>query len=218
MKIVLLSASPRKNNSQTFLLAREVLKGCNSKQMQTEIIHLANYTIKFCQACGRCHKKILDCPLDDDAAKILNLLLEADGIILASPNYLNQITASMKALMERGSTFIHCLRLEGKYIVGVVTSGSGRDKAVLNYIKDYALSCGAQYSGGISAQVPVTTEKRQEARKLGEKLWSDITRHRKYPSQLKAIEQHRQYFKGIIMRRKKEWQEEYEYWQEKGWL
>lgn len=124
--------------------------------MQTEIIHLANYTIKFCQACGRCHKKILNCALEDDALKILNLLLEADGIILASPNYLNQITASMKALMERGSNFIRCLRLEGKYIAGVVTSGSGRDKAMLKYIKDYAISCGAQYSGGISAQLPGT--------------------------------------------------------------
>ncbi|MCX7766000.1 MAG: flavodoxin family protein [Candidatus Sumerlaeia bacterium] len=218
MKVILLSASPRKENSQTFLLACEVLKGCNNKEAQTEIIHLADYTIKFCQACGCCHKKILDCPLQDDVLKILNKLLEADGIILASPNYLNQITASLKALMERASTFIHCLRLEGKYIAGVVSSGSGRDKAVLNYIKEYANSCGAQYSGGISAQAPVILKKKQEARQLGKKLRADIIERRKYPLQLKNIEQHKQYFKWVIKRRKKEWKEEYEYWQEKGWL
>ena len=89
MKILLISSSPRKEKSQSFLLAREVLRGCLNETQEGEAIH-------------------------------------------------NQITASLKALFDRSSHFIHCKRLLGKYVAGVVASGSGQDKDVLNYIRYYA--------------------------------------------------------------------------------
>ena len=149
---------------------------------------------------------------------ILEKMLEADGIILASPNYINQVTASMKALFDRASHFIHCKRLLGKYVAGVASSGSGQDKDVLDYIRYYAHTCGAQYSGGVSSTVPISNEKKQEALKLGESLSKDIKDKRLFPEQMKIIESGKEHFKRIMEMRKNLWIEEYQYWKDKGWL
>lgn len=219
MKILLISSSPRKEKSQTFLLAKEVLRGAASnKDVELETIHLCDLKIEFCCHCEACHKKILSCPIEDDVGMILKKMVEADGIILASPNYINQVTASMKALLERSSYFIHCKRLLGKYIVGVVSSGSGQDKDVLDYIRHYAHTCGAQYAGGVSSSAPVNKEKMEGAFKLGKKLVLDIKEKRKFDKQIKIIEEGKEHFKKVMQLRKDEWVEEYQYWQNKGWL
>ena len=218
MKILLISSSPRKEKSQTFYLAKQVLKGCGKKDVKQDIIHLCDLKIKFCRHCEACHKKILACPIKDDVRYCLEKVLDADGIILATPNYINHITGSMKALLDRSSHFIHCKRLLGKYIAGVVSSGSGQDEDVTNYIKYYAHTCGAQYSGGVSCGVPVNKETIQKAVLLGQKLYSDIKIKRKYTAQIRIIENGKKHFGNIILRRKNHWTEEYLYWQLKGWL
>lgn len=217
MKILLISASPRKENSQTYCLAQETLRGC-AKAVECEVIHLCSYKIEFCRHCEKCHEKILQCPIKDDVYLILEKMLDAQGIILASPNYINQVTASMKALFDRSSHFIHCKRFLGKYIAGIVSSGSGQDREVLDYISYYSHICGAQYLGGVSSRVPVSNEKKEEAFKLGKLLIADMKNKRVFPEQIRIIEAGREHFKEIINQRKKEWLEEYRYWKEKGWL
>ena len=133
-------------------------------------------------------------------------------------NYINQVTASMKALLDRSSHFIHCKRLLDKYIAGVVSSGSGQAKEVLDYIKYYGHTCGAQYSGGVSSAAQSIGEKTEEAIKLGRKFALDIQEKRNYPEQLELIESGKQHFRLIIEARKKEWVGEYRYWRDKGWL
>ena len=218
MKVILISASPRKEKSNTFILAKEVLRGCASESVDTAIIHLCDLNIGFCRHCEACHKKILNCSIADNVPGILNKMLEADGIILASPNYINQVTASMKALFDRSTHFIHCRRLLDKYVAAVVSSGSGHDEDVLGYIKYYSHTCGAQYSGGVSCGVPLSKEKMQEAYRLGAKFVSDIKEKKAYPEQIALIEGGKRRFGEIIKIRKNEWIQEYKYWQDKGWL
>lgn len=217
MKLLLISSSPRRQESNTFLLAKEVLRGCNASKI-LDVIHLCDLSIGFCRHCEECHKKILHCSIADSVPGILNKMLEADGIILASPNYINQVTASMKTLFDRASHLIHCKRLLGKYIVAVISSGSGQDEDVLDYIKYYAHTCGAQYSGGVSERVPVSKEKMEEAYRLGLRLAIDIKEKRAYLKQIVLIEEGKQHFKEVIKKRKNDWIEEYQYWQDKGWL
>lgn len=217
MKLLLISASPRMEKSQTFLLAKEVLNGCEDRET-AEIIHLFKYRIEFCHHCECCHRKILHCLLKDDVHKVLKMMLEADGIILATPNYINQVTGMMKTLFDRSSHFIHCLRLMGKYVAGVVSSGSGGDKDVLSYLKHYANTCGAYYVGGISARSPVSKETLSEALKLGRRLCDAIEKKKEFASQKKVIEGRKEHFRKLIQVRKDEWKEEYRYWVDKGWL
>ena len=217
MKILVICSSPRKKRSQTLLLAKEVLRGSGDQTAGSEVMHLCDLRIEFCRHCEKCHRKIMSCPIEDDVRMILKKMLEADGIILASPNYINQITASMKALFDRSSHFIHCKRLLGKYIAGVVSSGSGQDKDVLDYIRYYAHTCGAQYAGGVSSRAPISKEKMDEAFRLGNELALDIEEERELPNQIRIIEEGRMHFKKIIQLRKQDWIEEHQYWQEKGW-
>ena len=217
MHVLLISSSPRKERSQTFFLAKEVLKGF-SVAVKTEIIHLCDFKIKFCRHCESCHRKIMRCPINDDVGMILEKMLKAEGIIFASPNYINQITASMKTLWDRAAHFIHCRRLLGKYVIGVVSSGSGQDKTVLDYIQYYANTCGAQYAGGISSRVPINKEKKEEALNLGGKLMLDIQEKRVFPEQIKPIEEFKEHFKNVMQIRKDDWVEEYQYWLNKSWL
>jgi multimeric flavodoxin WrbA len=218
MQVLLISSSPHQEKSSTFLLAKEVLRSLDEKGISTEVLHLDNCRVFFCKHCEACHNKILKCPLKDDVSIILQKMLEADAILLASPNYINQVTALMKALFDRSAHFIHCKRLVGKYIGGVVTSGSGQNQEVLDYLKYYGVTCGAQYSGGVSAQRQFGQDKKDEAFELGKKIVSDLREKRLYADQLQEIEKGKQYFARVIKARKGDWQEEYEYWSQRGWL
>jgi multimeric flavodoxin WrbA len=217
MKVIVISASPRKKQSQTLLLAQELAKGLGNA-VKTEIIHLCDKKIGFCRSCELCHAKIMKCPIKDDVPAILKKMLAADGIVLASPNYINQVTGSLKALFDRSSHFIHCKRLEGKYVAGVVSSGGGWDRDVLEYIKHYSLMCGAQYAGGVSSQAPVPDAKKQEAAIAGKALRDAIKEKKLFPDQQKTLTAGKAFFLPIIISRKEPWKEEYRYWKDKGWL
>ncbi|MGD1049264.1 MAG: flavodoxin family protein [Candidatus Krumholzibacteriaceae bacterium] len=218
MNVLLISSSPHREESGTFLLAREVIRGLKEEGASCEEIHLHDRKMLFCKGCEACHKKILECPLKDDVTTILRKMLDADGIILASPNYINQVTGSMKVLLDRSSHFIHCKRLLGKYVAGVVTSGSGFADMVLEYIGYYGRICGGQYSGGVSAMRVFGQDKKDEAFQLGKRMAVDIRTKKSYPEQMKLIEDNKVHFARIIKMRKDDWREEYQYWVDKGWL
>jgi len=219
MKLLLISSSPREEKSNTFLLAKEVLRGASSDATATsETVHLCGLRINFCRHCECCHKRIMRCPIKDDVRPVLEKMLAADGIIIASPNYINQVTGYMKTLFDRSSHFIHCKRLAGKYVAGVVTSGSGDEGWVLNYIGYYANVCGAKFSGGVSSSARPGRENMSEAYKLGRALASDIKEKKNYSGQAKIIENGRKHFGKIMSARKEDWVEEYRYWLDRGWL
>jgi multimeric flavodoxin WrbA len=218
MKGLLISSSPHKEKSSTFLLAKEVLRGLEEDGFLGEVLHLDDLRVFFCKHCELCHRKILKCSLGDDVDMILQKILDADAIVLASPNYINQVTASMKALFDRSAHFIHCKRLLGKYMAGVVSSGSGQNKEVLDYLEFYSHVCGAQYSGGLSSLQRFGEDKKNEAFRLGRKIAADVKGKKLYSGQMQTIEEGKQHFAQIIKLRKNDWQEEYKYWLEQGWL
>ncbi|OGS65944.1 MAG: hypothetical protein A3J79_13025 [Elusimicrobia bacterium RIFOXYB2_FULL_62_6] len=219
MKILLISSSPKGEKSLTFALAAEALKGAAAAGADTETVHLSGRRIEFCRSCEACHRNDMRCVMIDDAGPVLEKMLEADGLVLASPNYINQVTASMKALFDRTSNFIHCKRLLGKYAAGAVSSGSGRAAETLDYIAYYSSAAGAQYSGGVSCDGRgPDAAKKAEAFKLGEKLVSDIKNKTVFAGQAEAIEKGRKFFSAVIKMRKNDWDAEYKYYAEKGWL
>jgi multimeric flavodoxin WrbA len=218
MKVLLISSSPRREKSSSYLLAREVVRGLEKEGVSCEEIHLRDRNIHFCESCEACHEKILACPVEDDVHTIVRAMLDADGIVLASPNYMNHITGSLKVVLDRTSHFIHCKRLLGKYLAGVVTSGSGFADMVLEYMAYYGHICGALYSGGVSAIRTHGEDKKEEAFRLGKRMAEDMRTKKPYPEQMKLIEESKEHFARVIKLRKNDWVEEYRYWVEQGWL
>jgi multimeric flavodoxin WrbA len=218
MKVLLISSSPHREQSSTYLLATEVMRGLQGEGASCEEMHLSDYDVRFCKSCETCHKKMLQCVIEDDVPMILRKMLDADGIVLATPNYINNVTGSLKTLLDRSSHFIHCKRLLGKYVAAAVTSGSGHAEMVPEYIGFYGRTCGAQYSGGVSAIHSFDQEKKDEAFRLGKKMAADMRTKKSYPEQIEMIEESKKHFARVMKLRKDDWVEEYRYWVEHGWL
>ena len=100
MKAIGIVGSPRKNGN-TEILTEHTLKAIAEEGLDTELIRLAEFDIRPCNACMACTDEEEWCPIDDDLFPIYTKLKEADAIILASPVYYSSVTALLKAFMER---------------------------------------------------------------------------------------------------------------------
>ena len=217
MKVLAICGSPRGKKSQTKILTEKVLEGATTAGATVEFVDLGKIHIGFCQACEKCHQGP-DCILNDDVWGILAKVLEADGLVLASPVYLNQVTAQMKALLDRTSHFVHCLRLMGKYTAAVTTSGGGGGVDTHVWLRKYSATVGAQFVGGVDARVPLKDSDFAQALDLGKELVAAIQEERTYSDQLQIIDAQKRRFGQLIALRKTQWPYEYEYWHRKGWL
>ena len=102
MKVIAFNGSARKDGN-TAVLLNGVLEELNKAGIQTELFQLAGKTIHGCKACHQCFKnQNKRCSVDDDVLnECIEKMVEADGIILGSPVYFADVTAEIKALMDR---------------------------------------------------------------------------------------------------------------------
>ena len=99
VKIIGIVGSPRRGGN-TELLVIEALKSAEKEGVETELILLAGKDIKPCDGCRIC-RDTGECHITDDLRPIFQKMLEADGIILASPVYVGSATSQIKALVDR---------------------------------------------------------------------------------------------------------------------
>ncbi len=102
MKVVAFNGSPRKDGN-TATLIRHVLDELEREGTETETVHIGGKSIHGCTACGKCFEnKDKKCVIDKDIVNdCIEKMLEADGIILASPTYFADLTPELKALIDR---------------------------------------------------------------------------------------------------------------------
>ena len=102
MKVLAINGSARKDGN-TAMLVRHVFGELESEGIATELVQLAGETLRGCTACYRCsERKDQRCAVTGDCLnEVLEKMIAADGIILASPTYFSDVTAEMKALIDR---------------------------------------------------------------------------------------------------------------------
>lgn len=102
MKVVAVNASPRLNGN-TSIAIKKVFAVLEKEGIETELLQIGPRPIRGCVACMGCFKaKNGLCVFTDDPVnEFLPKLRQADGIILGSPTYFADLTAGMKAFMER---------------------------------------------------------------------------------------------------------------------
>ncbi|CAG0948370.1 MAG: flavodoxin family protein [Candidatus Methanoperedens sp.] len=102
MKVVAINGSARKQGN-TAILITHVFNELEKAGIETELIELAGEKIQGCTACYKCFdKKDRHCTIKNDIVnECIDKMVEANGIILGSPIYFADITAKMKALIER---------------------------------------------------------------------------------------------------------------------
>ena len=102
-RIIVVNAGPRKGwNTDTLLT--EAARGAAEARADVErfdLFKLERYT--GCISCFGCKKEKNKghCICRDGLSPVLDAIREADGLIIGSPNYLGQLTASFRALYER---------------------------------------------------------------------------------------------------------------------
>ncbi|HPI20611.1 MAG TPA: flavodoxin family protein [Candidatus Kapabacteria bacterium] len=102
MKIVAINGSPKGIASSTSVMLGAILKGAEASCAEIFNIYLSEQNINFCKGCHSCWFVTPGkCIQKDDMENLLNQLQTADVIILGSPVYFNNISATLKVFIDR---------------------------------------------------------------------------------------------------------------------
>lgn len=139
MKVVAFNGSSRKGGNTSMLL-KMVLEEINAEGINTELFELSGKKIQGCIACYKCFQnKNKRCAVDNDVVnECIEKMLSADGILLGSPTYFSDVSASMKALIERAGMVARAnddmfQRKVGASVVAVRRAGATHVFSSMNY-------------------------------------------------------------------------------------
>jgi multimeric flavodoxin WrbA len=110
IKIIGISGSQVKEGNVSALLEAGLSQSENLKDVSSEVIHLAEKKIGPCLHCNWCITKQAPdrpCVQEDDMSPIYPKLLEADGILIASPAHFGRLSGLTADWMDRTRAFIH---------------------------------------------------------------------------------------------------------------
>jgi multimeric flavodoxin WrbA len=102
MKVLAINGSPRKNGN-TALLIETVFTPLQEAGIGTEVVNLGGNAVRGCLACGKCFEnKDKQCVIQTDMInRVIEKMIEADGIKIGSPTYFANVTTEIKALIDR---------------------------------------------------------------------------------------------------------------------
>jgi multimeric flavodoxin WrbA len=102
LKALAINGSPRRGGN-TEILLKKVLEPLAGAGWQTDFIQLGGNPIRGCRACYQCFKtKNSRCGQKDELFdECMAKMIQADAIILGSPTYFSDVSAEMKALLDR---------------------------------------------------------------------------------------------------------------------
>ena len=142
MKVIGILGSPVKRGTNSLL--QNALETLAAEGVETELLHITDYDLQFCQGCNTCLREGR-CVLEDDLTKIGDKLIEADGIIMASPSYFGSPTAQLKNLMDRSRYLkMQDHKLKDK-LLGVISSSGlnqGGGQSTIEDINRFGLTHG----------------------------------------------------------------------------
>ena len=125
-KVLVLSGSPRKGgNSDT--LCEQFIKGAIESGHAAEKIYVGDYKIGFCKACYACKKNGV-CAQKDDMSVILDKMVEADVIVMATPVYYYTMNGQMKTLIDRALPRYYTeVKISGKDFYFIATAAEKKE-------------------------------------------------------------------------------------------
>lgn len=221
MKILGICGSPRGSASRTLRLVQAALQGAEEAGAETECIDLWMYELQHCTGCMLCHR-LGECVHRDDFMEILRMLAEADGVVLGSPVYVDNVTGVMKVFIDRLTDAIHCQLLHGRYGCSVSATHLSGGAKVVAYLNHVLNRLGAIAVGGtwaVSHKNPGAIECGEgEARALGRTLVEAIKGERRFPEQEAILGIIREDLRTLLREQMDNFTYDYYYWKEQGWL
>ena len=128
-KVLILSSSPRRNGNSD-LLCNEFMRGA-AEAGQVEKIFLKDKHINYCTGCSVCSMYGKPCPQKDDAAEVVEKMIVADVIVMATPVYFYTMSAQMKTLIDRCCA--RYLEIKNKEFYFIITAAE-QDKGAMERV------------------------------------------------------------------------------------
>lgn len=105
MKVIGINGSARKDGN-TSLLIKAVFAELEAEGIETDLVQLHGKALEPCKACFGCGGKRQCVVTTDYFNECFAKMVEADGIVLGSPVYSADVTAGMKAFLERAGVVV----------------------------------------------------------------------------------------------------------------
>ena len=217
MKIVAIIGSPHGMNGNTGTLLEGMLQSMRKAGADVDTYALSSLNVQPCRGCDCCHIHGT-CAIDDDYSTLRSALAAADGLVLASPNYIFSVSAQMKAMLDRCCGLLHQQAISGKYAAAVVTSGGPGSEQVEDYLLRFLRSLGYTTVGSTSAlgwQLRADATKAgpmSAAAELGTRLVEAIREQTVFPEQAEERQAFLARMQELVRSMKDHWRYEYEYW------
>lgn len=232
MKILSIVSSYRMdgNTSRIVSLIEEQLqKEAEKRQTSLEVekIFLGRLDVRMCRGCRLCFDKGEDkCPLKDDLLSIRDKMLEADGYLIASPVYVEDVNGILKNWMDRMAFVCHRPALAGKSAFLITTSGGGSTGHALHTMSAAFHAWGCRVAGKKKFRTGALMEKKdirlrheKEIRNAAQVFIDDLMRGTDAnPGMYSLIAFRIQQLCWSKAEYQKSNPYDYQYWKVKGWL
>ena len=152
-KVLILAGSPRKGGNSD-ILCDEFLRGAQDAGHKVEKIRVAEKKVAPCSGCYYCNTHGGACVHKDNMADILQKMIDADVIVLASPVYFYAISAQLKAVIDR--TVARWLEVKDKEFYYITTmadeekASADTTLACLGLTRGMRALCTGCFTGGLS--------------------------------------------------------------------
>jgi multimeric flavodoxin WrbA len=228
MNILVCIGSHRKNGNTARLvgLVAAQLRAIAAREnvsLQVDTVVLGHRDIRLCRGCRACFDRGEDsCPLADDLPAIKARMIAADGLIVASPVYVEDVSGTLKNWIDRLAYLCHRPELAAKCVYLLTTTGAGSTGHAMRTLNTALRTWGAFIVGQAGFKMGALMDRdeaaaRYEGRvaRIARDLF-DAIRERRFarPSFLSLMTF------GIQQRywqRKTEHSVDYDYWRARGW-
>lgn len=231
LRIISLVSSCRTDgntNRIVSLIEKQLLSVSNQQNIGLEVerIHLNHFNIRICCGCRACFERgEEECPFDDDLPVIWKKIHNADGIIAASPVYVEDVNGIMKNWIDRMAFNCHRPAFAGKTVYILTTSGGGSSNHSINTMKNAFTSWGVNFAGSSRFRTGRLMESDEmesiydkKIKKAAEMLFKAVkNKSAQMPSLYSLIAfsiQQRYWQKSVYSKDTVD----YKYWQRNGWL
>ena len=120
-KVLVLAGSPRKGGNSD-LLCDELIRGAKESGNIVEKVYVQDLHIRPCLACYGCRGKGI-CVQKDAMAEVLEKMIAADVIVLATPVYFYSMDGQMKTMIDR--TLPRYTEITNKQFIFIATAAAG---------------------------------------------------------------------------------------------
>ena len=126
MKVLVITGSPHRKGTSA-LMAEKFIEGASEMGAQINRFDAAFANVHPCIGCDVCHCGENKCVFDDDMMSLYPKIQDADIIVYISPLYYHNISAQMKAVIDRYHGIDDLIRHKPKKVLSIITAAYPED-------------------------------------------------------------------------------------------